>query len=155
VIKSLAEAYVFLEHAWPRLIFDGDRLVGFVMAFLDIQWDPDRHADDRRSGLWRLIIAATHRAAAMAGSPSQRSARRSAPAAALGHTSHGSLAPAGQRNFGLRWASSRPANGAAARPSASLTFKTLAAERGLGIVPPNDRQTLGTFGRTPTNRGSR
>ncbi|GAA1826038.1 GNAT family N-acetyltransferase [Luedemannella flava] len=58
VVKSLAEAYVFPEYAWPRLIYDGDRLVGFLMAFLDIPWDPDKDPDDRRSGLWRLSIAA-------------------------------------------------------------------------------------------------
>lgn len=58
VVKSLAEAYVFPEYAWPRLIYDGDRLVGFLMAFLDIPWDPDRDPEDRRSGLWRLNIAA-------------------------------------------------------------------------------------------------
>lgn len=58
VVKSLAEAYVFPSHAWPRLIYDGDRLVGFLMAFLDIPWDPDRAPDDIRSGLWRLNIAA-------------------------------------------------------------------------------------------------
>jgi diamine N-acetyltransferase len=58
VVKSLAEAYVFPDHAWPRLIYDGERLVGFLMAFLDIPWDPDRDPDDLRSGLWRLNIAA-------------------------------------------------------------------------------------------------
>ena len=58
VVKSLAEAYVFGEHAWPRLIYDGDRLVGFLMAFLDLPWDPERDPGDRRSGLWRLNIAA-------------------------------------------------------------------------------------------------
>ena len=58
VVKSLAEAYVFGEQAWPRLIYDGDRLVGFLMAFLDLPWDPDRDPADRRWGLWRLTIAA-------------------------------------------------------------------------------------------------
>lgn len=56
VVKSLAEAYVFAEQAWPRLIYDDDRLVGFVMAFMDIPWG--RNPDDLRSGLWRLNIAA-------------------------------------------------------------------------------------------------
>jgi diamine N-acetyltransferase len=28
------------------------------MAFLDIPWDPAKDPDDRRSGLWRLNIAA-------------------------------------------------------------------------------------------------
>ncbi|MFD3997052.1 GNAT family N-acetyltransferase [Streptomyces sp. NPDC058548] len=58
VERSLAEAYAFGEAAWPRLIFDGDELVGFLMAFLDLQWDAEKDPDDRRSGLWRLNIAA-------------------------------------------------------------------------------------------------
>jgi diamine N-acetyltransferase len=58
VVKSLAEAYVYPDHAWPRLIYDGDLLGGFLMAFLDIPWNRDRDPDDRRSGLWRLNIAA-------------------------------------------------------------------------------------------------
>jgi diamine N-acetyltransferase len=56
VVRSPAEAYVFPDHAWPRLVCDGERLVGFVMAFLDTAWDDD--AQDLRSGLWRLNIAA-------------------------------------------------------------------------------------------------
>ncbi|MEU9995694.1 GNAT family N-acetyltransferase [Streptomyces sp. NPDC050848] len=60
VAHSLAEAYAFGEIAWPRLILDGDEPVGFVMAFLDIQWAPERDPDDHRSGLWRLNIAAGH-----------------------------------------------------------------------------------------------
>ncbi|WP_033342687.1 GNAT family N-acetyltransferase [Catenuloplanes japonicus] len=57
VVKSLAEAYVFGEMAWPRLVYDGDEPVGFVMAFVDYEWTG---GDDpgRRSGLWRLLIAA-------------------------------------------------------------------------------------------------
>ncbi|MCX5227687.1 GNAT family N-acetyltransferase [Streptomyces sp. NPDC006553] len=58
VVRSLAEAYAFGEAAWPRLIFDGDELVGFLMAFLDLQWNPEKDPADRRSGLWRLNIAA-------------------------------------------------------------------------------------------------
>ncbi len=57
VVKSLAEAYVQPDTAWPRLIMDGDRAVGFVMAFLDISWDEDPDSTDIRSGLWRLNIA--------------------------------------------------------------------------------------------------
>ncbi|MFC4017295.1 GNAT family N-acetyltransferase [Micromonospora sp. GCM10011542] len=56
---SLAEAYAQPEVAWPRLIVAGDEIVGFLMGFFDIVWDPDR-PDDRRSGLWRLNIAADH-----------------------------------------------------------------------------------------------
>ncbi|MEU9475654.1 GNAT family N-acetyltransferase [Streptomyces sp. NPDC048191] len=57
VVKSLAEAYVHPAGvAWPRLIVDGGRPVGFLMAFLDIDWYGDGSV--RRSGLWRLNIAA-------------------------------------------------------------------------------------------------
>ncbi|MEK8105674.1 N-acetyltransferase [Micromonospora sp. M12] len=57
VAWSLAEAYAQPEVAWPRLIVEGDEIVGFLMGFFDIVWDPAR-PDDRRSGLWRLNIAA-------------------------------------------------------------------------------------------------
>ncbi|MFI8964033.1 GNAT family N-acetyltransferase [Streptomyces sp. NPDC053493] len=60
VVRSLAEAYAYGETAWPRLIFDGEELVGFVMAFVDIQWDAEKDPADRRSGLWRLNIGAGH-----------------------------------------------------------------------------------------------
>ncbi|MEV6050338.1 GNAT family N-acetyltransferase [Streptomyces sp. NPDC052107] len=57
VVKSLAEAYVHPAGvAWPRLIVDGDRPVGFLMAFFDIDWHGDGSV--HRSGLWRLNIAA-------------------------------------------------------------------------------------------------
>ncbi|MFF4502967.1 GNAT family N-acetyltransferase [Streptomyces sp. NPDC001401] len=57
VMKSLAEAYIHPAGvAWPRLIVDGDRPVGFLMAFLDIDWRQDGTL--LRSGLWRLNIAA-------------------------------------------------------------------------------------------------
>ncbi|WP_319460589.1 GNAT family N-acetyltransferase [Micromonospora sp. RTP1Z1] len=57
VARSLAEAYVQPEVAWPRLTVDGDRPVGFLMAFFDIRWRDD-DPSDVRSGLWRLNIAA-------------------------------------------------------------------------------------------------
>lgn len=60
VAESLAEAYVQRETAWPRAIVDGDEVVGFVMAFLDIPWDPEKDPSDIRSGLWRLNISADH-----------------------------------------------------------------------------------------------
>ncbi|BBH69622.1 N-acetyltransferase [Actinoplanes sp. OR16] len=59
VVHSLAEAYVYGARAWPRLIYDGDEPVGFVMAFLDFAWGAvDPQPEDLRSGLWRLNIAA-------------------------------------------------------------------------------------------------
>ncbi len=58
VVTSLAEAYAYGERAWPRLLLDGDEPVGFLMAFLDMQWNPAEDPADRRSGLWRLNISA-------------------------------------------------------------------------------------------------
>jgi diamine N-acetyltransferase len=58
VVKSLAEAYVHSDRAWPRLILDGDRVVGFLMAFFGIDFTADGTGGDLRSGLWRLNIAA-------------------------------------------------------------------------------------------------
>ncbi|GAA2509029.1 GNAT family N-acetyltransferase [Streptomyces thermolineatus] len=58
VVKSLAEAYVHPGTAWPRLVMDGDRTVGFLMAFFDIDFAGDGTGTDVRSGLWRLNIAA-------------------------------------------------------------------------------------------------
>ncbi|MFI1678162.1 GNAT family N-acetyltransferase [Streptomyces sp. NPDC020607] len=55
VVKSLAEAYVHPGIAWPRLICDDDEVVGFLMAFFDIDWTGN--GTDFRSGLWRLNIA--------------------------------------------------------------------------------------------------
>ncbi|GAA1021832.1 MULTISPECIES: GNAT family N-acetyltransferase [Amycolatopsis] len=56
VARSLAEAYVQPDIAWPRLVYAGKKLVGFVMA----AFDPDNPTDYYRSYLWRLNIAAKH-----------------------------------------------------------------------------------------------
>ncbi|WP_285563728.1 GNAT family N-acetyltransferase [Streptomyces sp. RTGN2] len=58
VAWSLAQACTSPDTAWPRLIADGETLVGFVMAFLGVRFAPDRPGDPLRSGLWRLNIAA-------------------------------------------------------------------------------------------------
>ncbi|MEU8782149.1 GNAT family N-acetyltransferase [Streptomyces sp. NPDC048637] len=60
VVRSLAEAYAQPEVAWPRLILDGEQLVGFVMGFFLVRFDPDNPEDRLRSGIWRLNIAAEH-----------------------------------------------------------------------------------------------
>ncbi|MFE6667790.1 GNAT family N-acetyltransferase [Streptomyces sp. NPDC057697] len=61
VTWSLAQAYATPDIAWPRLVFDGEQLVGFVMAFFDVRFYPDDPNDNRlRSGLWRLNIDAGH-----------------------------------------------------------------------------------------------
>ena len=57
VAFSLAEAYVSPEIAWPRLIYDGDQLVGFVM----VAFDPKNPSELLRAYLWRLNVDADHR----------------------------------------------------------------------------------------------
>jgi diamine N-acetyltransferase len=56
VATSLAEAYANRRVAWPRLIYDGDTLVGFVMG----GFDPDSEVDLFRCGIWRLAVGAEH-----------------------------------------------------------------------------------------------
>ena len=51
---SLAEAYVSEGSAWPRLVLDEGRVVGFVMAGFSA--DPPHEAF--RCGIWRLAISA-------------------------------------------------------------------------------------------------
>ncbi|MEV6104977.1 GNAT family N-acetyltransferase [Streptomyces sp. NPDC051940] len=53
---SLAEAYAYGETAWPRVVADGDEVVGFVMA----GFDPAHVVPQYRTYLWRLAIAADH-----------------------------------------------------------------------------------------------
>ncbi|MBI4933503.1 MAG: GNAT family N-acetyltransferase [Actinobacteria bacterium] len=55
VVQSLAEAYVH-PAAWPRLVTDGDDVVGFVMG----SFDPDNEIDFFRCGIWRLNISGEH-----------------------------------------------------------------------------------------------
>jgi diamine N-acetyltransferase len=56
VAWSLADAYTMPDIAWPRVIYDGDQLVGFVMAgFAADHENPLFH-----SYLWRLNIGAEH-----------------------------------------------------------------------------------------------
>jgi diamine N-acetyltransferase len=52
VAVSLAQAYVSADVAWPRLIYDGETLVGFVMAEFDEK--------EVSYFLWRLNIADEH-----------------------------------------------------------------------------------------------
>ena len=53
VVNSVAEAYV-TPTAWPRVILDGDEVVGFVMG----NFDPDNELEAFRAGIWRLNVSA-------------------------------------------------------------------------------------------------
>lgn len=54
VAWSLADAYTMPDIAWPRLIYDGDQLVGFIMA----AFAPGHDNPLYHSYLWRLNIGA-------------------------------------------------------------------------------------------------
>ena len=56
VAFSLADAYASPDIAWPRLIYAGDQLVGFVMA----AFAPEHQNPLYHSFLWRLNIGAEH-----------------------------------------------------------------------------------------------
>jgi diamine N-acetyltransferase len=53
VSVSIAEAYVH-PTAWPRVVLDGDEVVGFVMG----NFEPDHEIEAFRAGLWRLNVHA-------------------------------------------------------------------------------------------------
>jgi diamine N-acetyltransferase len=59
VSYSLADAYVAPDIAWPRLVYDGAQLVGFVMG----AFDPHNESDLFHAYLWRLNIGAGHQGA--------------------------------------------------------------------------------------------
>lgn len=56
VAWSLADAYTLPDVAWPRLIYDDGRAVGFVMA----AFAPDHDNPLFHSYLWRLNVGAEH-----------------------------------------------------------------------------------------------
>jgi diamine N-acetyltransferase len=56
VAWSLADAYTMPGIAWPRLIYDGGQLVGFVMAAFAHQHENSLF----HSYLWRLNISGEH-----------------------------------------------------------------------------------------------
>lgn len=53
IVESIAEAYIS-PAAWPRVILDGEEVVGFVMA----SFDPENEIEEFRAGVWRLSVAA-------------------------------------------------------------------------------------------------
>ena len=51
---SLADAYTQPDVAWPRLVYDGDRPVAFIMG----AFDPGNSTWFFRCGVWRLNVSA-------------------------------------------------------------------------------------------------
>ncbi|ROQ37475.1 diamine N-acetyltransferase [Frondihabitans sp. PhB188] len=54
VSHSIAEAYVNPSTAWPRVVLDGDEVVGFIMG----NFDPDSDNESLRSCIWRINVSA-------------------------------------------------------------------------------------------------
>ncbi|PJJ61891.1 GNAT family N-acetyltransferase [Compostimonas suwonensis] len=54
VSHSIAEAYVNPTTAWPRVVLDGDEVVGFIMG----NFDPDAEQEEFRSCIWRINVDA-------------------------------------------------------------------------------------------------
>ncbi|MFF1878699.1 GNAT family N-acetyltransferase [Leifsonia sp. NPDC058230] len=54
VVASIAQAYV-TPTAWPRVVLDGDDVVGFIMG----NFDPGNELEAFRAGIWRLNVAGT------------------------------------------------------------------------------------------------
>jgi diamine N-acetyltransferase len=53
-VVSLAQAYVHLDIAWPRAIYEDEEPIGFVMLSL---FDPDIPVEDRPAYmLWRFMV---------------------------------------------------------------------------------------------------
>jgi len=54
VSHSIAEAYVNPASAWPRVVLDGDEVVGFIMG----NFDPESEHEELRSCIWRMNVSA-------------------------------------------------------------------------------------------------
>ena len=75
VAQSLAEAYAQPEHAWPRLVYDGPRVAGFVMGgfvpghplMQSTIWRLAVHADAQGQGVGRFAVRAVAAEAARRG----------------------------------------------------------------------------------------
>jgi len=53
VSHSIAEAYVSPSTTWPRVVLDGETVVGFIMG----NFDPDAEQEEFRSCIWRINVA--------------------------------------------------------------------------------------------------
>jgi len=51
---ALADNYLDPTTSWPRVVLDGDQVVGFIRG----HFDPDNAQEEFRSAVWRVIVAA-------------------------------------------------------------------------------------------------
>ncbi len=51
---AITDAYLNPATSWPRVVLDGDRVVGFISG----NFDPDASQEEFRSCIWRVTVAA-------------------------------------------------------------------------------------------------
>jgi diamine N-acetyltransferase len=51
---AIAEAYMNPVTSWPRVVLDGEQVVGFIRG----NFDPDAEHEEFRSCIWRINVAA-------------------------------------------------------------------------------------------------
>ena len=51
---AIADAYINPLTSWPRVVLDGDKVVGFIRG----NFDPDSDLPEFRSCIWRINVAA-------------------------------------------------------------------------------------------------
>jgi diamine N-acetyltransferase len=51
---AIADAYINPVTTWPRVVLDGDTVVGFIRG----NFDPDAEQEELRSCVWRVNVAA-------------------------------------------------------------------------------------------------
>ena len=54
VSYSIADAYINPNTSWPRVVLDGDEVVGFIRG----NFDPDAEQEEFRSCVWRINVSA-------------------------------------------------------------------------------------------------
>ena len=52
---AIADAYITPLTSWPRVVLDGDEVVGFIRG----NFDPDNQMPEFRSCVWRINVAAS------------------------------------------------------------------------------------------------
>jgi diamine N-acetyltransferase len=51
---AIADSFINPSTSWPRVVLDGDRVVGFIRG----NFDPDAAQEEFRSCIWRVTVAA-------------------------------------------------------------------------------------------------
>jgi diamine N-acetyltransferase len=51
---AIADAYIDPVTSWPRVVLDGEKVVGFIRG----NFDPEAHQEEFRSCIWRVSVAA-------------------------------------------------------------------------------------------------